>query len=578
MQRNGVLVKNKYMEYLGSTLAYSISIYLATIVDGMLVGQLIGPESFAAINLTMPVVYLKNIVFMLFINGGTVMAAQFLGERRKNDTNRIFTVSVMGCAAGYLTLLILGMIFADPLSDILSLKGSSREQVFEYLIPLLASGPVMTFTNGIASFLRLDGRHKLATAIPVVANVINLFCDYIFIRFFHWGIAGAGWATVTGYLCSTVLLISYFRDDNRNFRFIMVAPSDLKLLPECLRVGFPMAMIQGCNVLKNYLMNRLVLLGFGDQGGHVIAVCNSGLFYAMMFADGSSTALSSVCGALFGEKDKKGVVSVFRKGLFVSGVLCLAVFALLELFPVQFGMIYKVTEPNEQRMLEVYFRLFALCIPLLAPIYAVRSYYQATRITYAATAISVLDGALVTVPVMFILYSVNKETVWLSNCFGSLLTLVLILVFMNMKAKKSGCENFLMLDAGEEKDSYEFSIDCSEKAAEETSSETIRFLTDRGVAASTGNALGVAAEELCVNISRYAGLSERSQIDVFIKILDDCVLLKVRDEGVLFNPTEFVGEGGEKVTGLSLIRSLGCEIKYDRILGFNNTVITVKNR
>ena len=43
MQRNGELVRKKYMEYLGSTLAFSLSIYLAAIVDGILVGQLLGP-------------------------------------------------------------------------------------------------------------------------------------------------------------------------------------------------------------------------------------------------------------------------------------------------------------------------------------------------------------------------------------------------------------------------------------------------------------------------------------------------------------------------------------------------------
>ena len=76
MQRNGVLVRKKYMEYLGSTLAFSLSIYLATIVDSILVGQLLGPVPMTAITLTMPIVYVKNIVYMLFIGGGSVLAGE----------------------------------------------------------------------------------------------------------------------------------------------------------------------------------------------------------------------------------------------------------------------------------------------------------------------------------------------------------------------------------------------------------------------------------------------------------------------------------------------------------------------
>jgi anti-sigma regulatory factor (Ser/Thr protein kinase) len=85
----------------------------------------------------------------------------------------------------------------------------------------------------------------------------------------------------------------------------------------------------------------------------------------------------------------------------------------------------------------------------------------------------------------------------------------------------------------------------------------------------------VSAEELCVNIARYSGLNSRSQIDLFLRITDDCVLLKVRDSGKPFNPAEFIGETGEHITGLSLIRSLGCTIEYDRIIGFNTTIVSI---
>ena len=49
MERNGVLVQQKYMEYLGSTMGFIVSLYLASIVDGILVSQLISPAAFAAI-------------------------------------------------------------------------------------------------------------------------------------------------------------------------------------------------------------------------------------------------------------------------------------------------------------------------------------------------------------------------------------------------------------------------------------------------------------------------------------------------------------------------------------------------
>jgi hypothetical protein len=70
------------------------------------------------------------------------------------------------------------------------------------------------------------------------------------------------------------------------------------------------------------------------------------------------------------------------------------------------------------------------------------------------------------------------------------------------------------------------------------------------------------------------GYPPQEQIDAFLRVLDDRVLLKVRDSGVPFNPTEFIGETGERITGLALIRAMGCQIEYDRIIGFNTSIIT----
>ncbi|MCR5099272.1 MAG: ATP-binding protein [Lachnospiraceae bacterium] len=574
MKRSGALVQKKYMEYLVSTLAYTLSIYLATIVDGILVGQLMGPLPLTAINLTMPVVYVKNIIFMLFINGGSTIAARYLGERRHREVDKLFTLSVFGCMLGYLLLFILGAIFCAPLSDMFSSNGSSRQYVLDYLIPLLAVGPIQAIANGSAAFLRLDGRHRLATSIPIISNVINLTCDYVYIKYFGWGISGAGWATVTGYACGMLLLIIYFKDPTRNLHFVTVHPADMHLLPEGFRAGLPMAIIQGCNALRNYTMNTVILMKLADAGSQVISVCNNAVFYGMMFAEGAATAMSSVCGVLYGEKDTWGVRSVLKRAFMVSMAFCMVIFLLLELFPVQFGLLYRVVEPESQAMLARYMRIFVLYILFLAPLYVLRAFYQTTRHTNAATAISILEGAVITVPVFLLLSLMSKDLMWFGNCLGAVISLGIVIAFMQREAQKEGARNYLMLKDESEGKCYEFSIDATEESAVRASEETIRFLDQNGVEGKESNAFGVAAEELCVNISRYAKVSHKEQIDIFIRIREEGVLMKVRDCGILFNPTEFVEDTGEHTTGLSLIRALGCRIEYDRIMGFNTTVIT----
>ena len=123
VERSGRLVRKKYIEYLASTMAFSLSIYVAAIVDGILVGKLIGPEAFAAVNMSMPVVYVKNIAFCMFISGGCTLASQFMGARRFDDCNRVFTISLCGGVLFSLLLAIAGVLTAPALAGFLTGSG-----------------------------------------------------------------------------------------------------------------------------------------------------------------------------------------------------------------------------------------------------------------------------------------------------------------------------------------------------------------------------------------------------------------------------------------------------------------------
>ena len=60
--------------------------------------------------------------------------------------------------------------------------------------------------------------------------------------------------------------------------------------------------------------------------------------------------------------------------------------------------------------------------------------------------------------------------------------------------------------------------------------------------------------------------------------MDDKLVLRFRDNGAIFNPTEYIDDSGREVTGLSVVRSLTPDISYNRVLGFNVTVVSVNRK
>ena len=52
-------------------------------------------------------------------------------------------------------------------------------------------------------------------------------------------------------------------------------------------------------------------------------------------------------------------------------------------------------------------------------------------------------------------------------------------------------------------------------------------------------------------------------------------MLRSRDNGAMFNPTEFIDDSGREVKGLEVLRAMPTKMEYNPVLGFNNTIITV---
>ena len=86
--------------------------------------------------------------------------------------------------------------------------------------------------------------------------------------------------------------------------------------------------------------------------------------------------------------------------------------------------------------------------------------------------------------------------------------------------------------------------------------------------------LSVTAEELATNAAKYA-YKHTGDIDICVRINENSLVLRFRDNGVPFNPLEYTDDSGREITGLSVARKLTPDITYNRVLGFNVTVVTV---
>ena len=206
--------------------------------------------------------------------------------------------------------------------------------------------PLLILTNGISNLIRADGSPKYSMICMVSGAIVNTILDPLFIFQFHWGVAGAAWATVLGQVLSFLLALRYlwqFRTVRLTRTcFAVSIPDTLKTLymgiSSCInQVAITVVQI----VLNNSLTHYGALSSFGEEiplaACGIVMKTNAILLSIIV---GISQGMQPIIGYNYGagkiEAGKKCLSAGTEMELcgFCSGVFTLSVFPAPHHFPI----------------------------------------------------------------------------------------------------------------------------------------------------------------------------------------------------------------------------------------------------
>ena len=578
-ERSGTLLQRKFREYLIPTVLTTIAIFLGNIVNSVIVGNFLGETALSAIGLSAPIAYCLNAVFLLFAVGGVTCASIAKGRRETEKANRIFTLTfVVGITAMFVLLVVL-LVFLRPITEMLAQGDAALvELTLAYLTPLVFVGPVMMLIMGMAQFVRIDGKPRFAAYIAITANLVNLLLAYVLIKFMNMGIAGAGLATVLGYVVGIGMLLPYFCSKQRTLHFVKPDGNDLTHVPRIASVGSPKALMQGLSFLRTLVLNTLIVGALGSLGMAAMTVCVNTLMLTSMFINGTNDTLLPIVGTLYGEKDYRGIGFSVRTGFTFMIVACIAIMVLLFLIPGRVGALFGVTSPEGLAIVIPALQLYALSLPLYGVNTLLQNFYQTTERVKLASLMVFLNGFgfVALFAVFFAFWNVNF--IWLAFFLAELATFLVILGMGSNIRKKEGLRGILLLRK-EVKDevSLDLSIPATVPAATGLSAQVIAFCREHGADAAGAMRMGIAVEEMVVNTALYGHKKKQGVIDILVRITEEELILRLRDDGVPFDPVQYKPEEKhEFVTGgIEMVRCLSKDVKYTRQLGFNVSIITV---
>ena len=184
---------------------------LYNIVDQIFIGNSeLGYLGNAATGVSFPVICIVN-AFAWCVGDG---AASFLSIcAGRKDSERAHKCVGTGITVSLTISILLGLIcllFAQPLMSLFGASSQTLDMAVEYFRIVAAFFPFYLLMNVMNSMIRADGSPTYAMIAMLTGAIINIALDPLFIFLFHWGIAGAAWATVIGQVASFLVCAAYF--------------------------------------------------------------------------------------------------------------------------------------------------------------------------------------------------------------------------------------------------------------------------------------------------------------------------------------------------------------------------------
>lgn len=264
---NGPILKN--------VLLFAVPIMLSSILqllfnaaDTVVVGRFAGPRELAAVGATGSAVNLIVNLCVGFSIGANVLVARFIGERDENGTVRAVHASmamslILGMVAG-----LVGFFFSEPLLRLMDTPSDILMSAAAYLKAYFVGVPASIVYNFGAAILRARGDSTRPLYFLLIAGVVNVILNLIFVIVFRMGAVGVGVATAASQIVSAVLVVFCLLHEHSIVRLSLNKLHFYKKETiEVIRIGLP-AGLQSC--LFN-ISNIIVQASVNSFGSAVVA-------------------------------------------------------------------------------------------------------------------------------------------------------------------------------------------------------------------------------------------------------------------------------------------------------------------
>lgn len=419
------------------TLFGMIASVLLNLADGIFVGQGVGSDALAAINVAAPVFLITTGVSLMFGSGVSIVAAVHMSKGNIKAANINITQALTVGALVMAFILLCINMFPGITCRLFGGSDKLYPLVRDYLLYVAPCMFFMVILMVGMFVIRLDGSPKYGMVCNILGAVLNIILDYVFVFPLHMGIKGAASATSISSGVGALMIIFYllFRSNHLKLYRPKFTRTALELTKRncgyMIKLGFSTFIAEtaiGCMMIVGNFMFMSRLHEDGVAAFSVACYLTPLIF---MFGNAISQSAMPIISYNYG----RGNISRIHQTLRISvifAVVCGLIMSLTGFFGAHMiaDLFIKASSPAHA-ICAAGLPLFSICCLFYTINLVLIGYEQSLENYKTATWFMILRGYMLIIPCFILLPLIMGNVgLWLAFPISELITFLIFGVYM----------------------------------------------------------------------------------------------------------------------------------------------------
>lgn len=337
-------MKTKEIDMVNGPLARKILIYSIPLMfsnllqvffnmtDVAVVGKFAGARALGSVGSTTIIITLTTGILLGMGGGVNAVTALHMGAERYERVHKTVHTSIILCFITGLLLLVAGLVFSQPLLEVMNTKPELIDGATVYLMIYLCGSPALAIYNFGNGVLSAVGDTKRPLIYLSISGVLNIILNLFFVIVCRLGVAGVAIASIISQYLSAALIINCLRKTYASYGLrVKDIAIDKEAAVSVLRIGIPAAIQYSLFAIANICIQTSI-----NSFSHVVVEGNSAaanadsLIYDMMAA--FYTACTSFIAQNLGARKKSRILRTYFITLAYSFVIALFLGTMLFIF------------------------------------------------------------------------------------------------------------------------------------------------------------------------------------------------------------------------------------------------------